>query len=387
MPSNKIDIEHNRAFCILPFIHLHVNENNDVKPCCMAGLNGLTKYSSDFDFNSNPELEDIRQKMIRGERVQTCTACYNLDDSGTYSSRTEETKYWLQKLNWETYDDLTPNLIYYDIRNDNLCNLACRMCNPQFSSQLEKEFKKLNWPVYVHPKSFSFNEVVDINTVQKIYVAGGEPSLMPGFREFLTKAIDADRTDIEIRMNTNATNLNKEYRELLKHFSNLHIVVSLDGYDQINKYIRWPADWSSLIENVHGLYTLTRNVSFNVTVGIWNISNLSQLVFFLEREFPDTNVLLNKIYTPEHLVFTTFPNKELVLNDLEKCKSSKFYSQFLFKSKLDYYINETKSSTINISALEEFFKFNDALDMSRNIQLKDYIPELEQCRSYITKHL
>lgn len=383
----KINLKENRAFCILPFIHLHVNENNDVKPCCLGGLDGLTKYSKDFNFKSNPELEQVRQKMLAGERVNACVECYKLDDAGTYSSRVLETENWIKKLGYETFADVKTELVYYDIRNDNLCNLACRMCNPQFSSQLEKEYKQLGWPVDIHPKSFSFSDAVDLKTVQKIYVAGGEPSLMPGFREFLNRAIQADRTDIEIRMNTNATNLNKEYRELLKHFNNVHIVVSLDGYDKINKYIRWPADWKSLIENVHGLYKITNNISFNITVGIWNISNLSRLIKFLESEFPYTNVLLNKIYKPESQIFTTFPNKELALQDLELLKISKFYEQSLFKSKVDYYINEIQHSRLNLIALEDFFKFNDALDQSRGVKLIDYIPELEQCRSYITKQI
>lgn len=386
LKTDKIDLQKNKSFCILPFVHLHINENNDIKPCCMAGLDGLKKYSSEFDYSADPDLNLIREKMIKGERLDNfCQECYRLEDSGTYSSRTEETKLWLKKLGWETYDDCDPELVYYDIRNDNLCNLSCRMCNPQFSSQIEKEYKKIGWVVETHPKNFSFSNVVDINTVKKIYVAGGEPSLMPGFREFLTRAIACDRTDIEIRMNTNATNLNKEYRELLKHFKELHIVVSLDGYDKINKYIRWPADWDSIVNNVSGLYEITNNISFNVTVGIWNISNLSQLVFFLEKEFPNTNILLNKIYMPESQVFTTFPNKELALADLEKCKSSKFYNQFLFKDKLDYYINELSNSKINLTALEEFFKFNDTLDQSRNVKLIDYIPELEACRNYLSK--
>jgi MoaA/NifB/PqqE/SkfB family radical SAM enzyme len=383
----KINLKENRAFCILPFIHLHVNENNDVKPCCLSGLNGITKYTKDFNFNNNLQLEEIRQKMLAGERVSACTECYQLDDAGTYSSRTQETAEWVSKLNIETFEDVKTNLVYYDIRNDNLCNLSCRMCSPQFSSQLEKEYKRLNWPVPVQPKSFSFTNTVDIDTVQKIYVAGGEPSLMLGFREFLQRAIASKRTDIEIRMNTNATNLNKEYRQLLGHFSNVHIVVSLDGYDKINKYIRWPADWPSLIENVHGLYKITNYISFNVTVGIWNISNLSQLVFFLEREFPNTNVLMNKIYRPKSQEFTTFPNKELALQDLELLKLSKFYQQFLFQSKVDYYIAGMKNSRVDIDALIEFFEFNDRLDQSRDVKLIDYIPELEACRSYITKQI
>ena len=140
-----------------------------------------------------------------------------------------------------------------------------------------------------------------------------------------------------------------------------------------------------MIENIHGLYTITPNISFNVTVGVWNISNLSQLVLFLENEFPNCNtVLLNKIYSPDSMIFTTFPNKDLALQDLELLKTSKFYQEYVFQSKVDYYINEIKNSNINLKALKEFFKYNDRLDLSRNVKLIDYIPELEACRSYVT---
>ena len=380
-----IDLTKNRAFCILPFVHLHVNENNDIKPCCISDPIGVNKYTDSFDFETNPGLEQVRKKMLAGERVASCKECYKLEDAGTYSSRNRETADWVRQLKLEYFEDVKPQLVYYDIRNDNLCNLSCRMCSPQFSTQLEKEFKKIGWYYPKFPKSTNLVDTIDLATAQKVYIAGGEPSLMPSFREFLVRAIDSGRTDIEIRMNTNATNLNKEYRELLRHFSNVHIVVSLEGYNKINKYIRWPADWPSLIENIHGLYTITPKISFNVTVGIWNISNLSQLVLFLENEFPNCNtVLLNKIYSPDSMIFTTFPNKDLALQDLELLKTSKFYQEYVFQSKVDYYINEIKNSNINLKALKEFFKYNDRLDLSRNVKLIDYIPELEACRSYVT---
>ena len=58
-----------------------------------------------------------------------------------------------------------------------------------------------------------------------------------------------------------------------------------------------------------------------------------------------------------------------------------------FKSKVDYYINEIIKAPLNIEDLEKFFEYNDVLDKSRNILLKDYIPELEECRKLITKQI
>ena len=107
----KINLKENRAFCILPFIHLHINENNDIKPCCIGDKIGSTKYTKDFNFNTNIELQEIRQKMLAGERVATCTECYKLEDAGTYSSRSRETDDWVEKLKLEYFEDTWINLI------------------------------------------------------------------------------------------------------------------------------------------------------------------------------------------------------------------------------------------------------------------------------------
>jgi molybdenum cofactor biosynthesis enzyme MoaA len=385
---HKIDLKENKAFCILPFVHLHVNEKNDVKLCCLGDNKGIKKYTSDFDFVNDADLNQVREKLLNGERIDHCKNCYEFEDGGADSSRLRDTAEWQTKLNLENYEDVKTDLVYYDIRNDNLCNLACRMCNPQFSSQLEKEYKLIGWFWESAPKTFGFNSVVDLATVKKIYVAGGEPSLMPEFRTFLKRAVETGKNDIEIRMNTNATNLNKEYRDLLSKFINLNIVVSLDGYDKVNQYIRWPANWETIVENVHGIKEITPNLAFNVTVSIWNISSLSKLIYFLEKEFPSSPILLNKVMYPPYQQFDSFPFKDIALKDLDLLTKTVSYNRDKsFRSKVDYYINEMTKSELNITHLTSFFEYNDALDKSRNIKLQDYIPELEECRKLITKQI
>ena len=386
-----IDLKQNKAFCILPFIHLHVNERNNVKLCCFADEHvGVKKYTNNFDFNTDSDFQEVRNKLLAGERIPHCQNCYNYEDGGASSTRTRDSAEWFEKLQWTDTKDIKPKLVYYDIRNDNICNLSCRMCNPQSSSQIAKEDKKLNWVWHLGDTvqtGFGFNNVVDMDTVQSIQVTGGEPSLMPEFKTFLERAINAGRTDIAIRMNTNATNLNKEYRELLGHFTNLDIICSIDGYNQVNKYIRWPADWPTLVENIKELCKLTPRVAFNVTVSIWNISSLSRLISFFEQNHPRCHVLLNQVMHPLSQLPTTFPYKEIALEDLNKLTNSVFYKNDLsgFKSKVDYYIKVMESSRLDLDALKTFFDYNDALDQARGIKLIDYIPELEQARSLIIK--
>jgi hypothetical protein len=47
----------------------------------------------------------------------------------------------------------------------------------------------------------------------------------------------------------------------------------------------------------------------------------------------------------------------------------------------DYY---SKRPQCDLVSLKNFFLYNDQLDRARNSRLGDYIPELEECRKYIT---
>jgi sulfatase maturation enzyme AslB (radical SAM superfamily) len=384
----KINLKENKSFCLMPFVHLHIRENNDMRICCNATMDHFKKFDANFNFETDEDLKEIRSKMLNGEPVKFCKTCYDLEDKGAQSFRLKDTKEWQMKLNVRNYEDVKTNLVYYDIRNDNICNLSCRMCLPNFSSQLQKEYKVLGWAYDdIDLKNVGFNQIVDLETVKKIQVAGGEPSIMPDVKLFLKKAIDAGRNDLEVRIISNVTNINKEYASLLKEFNNLYIIASIDGFEKLNYYIRWPSDWDTIVSNLKSLSLITNNLSFNVAVSIWNISKLSDLIKFLEKEFPTNKISLSKV-PQDHQCYTLFPNKEIVLGDLNEIKQLNSYKcDANFRSMIDFIEKETLESEVDIGALEKFFNYNDALDKNRNIFLKDYIPELEECRKLITKQI
>ena len=388
MLKTKIDLNENKNFCILPFIHTHITNWNDVKLCCYS--DSVKKYTKDFDYVHDPDMESIRQNMLANKPVKQCENCYKIERDGGISFRQRDTNEWTTRLNINELTDVKTELIYYDIRNDNTCNLSCRMCNPHASSQIEKEFIKLGWSKKVtNVINNSLNNIINIDTAKKLYIAGGEPSLMPEFRNLLKHAIAKNKTDIELRIITNATNINKEFAELLKKFPKKEFVVSLDGYDQINKYIRWPSNWKSIIANIKKLYSITPKISFSVTVSMWNVTNLSQLISFLNTEFNRPIIFLNEAVRggDDYSSPFNFPNKKLALDDLNSMKTYSNYNVDIFKNKLDYFISIIEKTEIDLIELAKFFAYNDALDKSRNVKLIDYIPELEACRSYITKQI
>lgn len=369
---------------MLPFVHLHVDEQNDIRLCCNSEKK-IKKYSKEFDFNTDIDFIGIRNKLLNGETVEHCNRCYNVEQGGAKSFRYYHSNEWISNLKIENVSEIKSDLIFYDIRNDNTCNLGCRMCSPGFSSQLEKEFTRLNWFVLDSVQNYKLNDIIDFKKIRKLYIAGGEPTLMPEFKEFLEHAVKENRTDIELRIITNGTNINKEFATLLTNFPKKEFTISIDGYDQVNRYIRWPSNWESLVENIKRLYEITSAISFNITVSMWNISVLSKLIYFLDEEFNSSNIFLS-IDEGENSPFN-FPNKEAAITDLEKLKNTASYKINKFKDRVDYFISRIDTTTIDTEKLKRFFEYNDALDQSRGVKLIDYIPELEQCRSYLTKQI
>jgi len=51
-------------------VHLHVNENDVIKPCCYG--NNIKQFPADFDYAIDPDFQRIRSDMLAGRPVKEC---------------------------------------------------------------------------------------------------------------------------------------------------------------------------------------------------------------------------------------------------------------------------------------------------------------------------
>lgn len=378
----------NKSFCILPFIQ-SVTFNNKYYLCCRSSL-PLSEFDPNISFEQDVNRNKIKQKLVDGEPIPSyCKVCYNIENKGIDSPRISETVEWVRRLEIKSVEDALSikKPIYYEVRPSNKCNLMCRMCSPSSSSLIEKENKKLR----IFPEqSITYNNFdhVDIDNIERLYIAGGEPSISIEFHKFLEKCIQLGKTDIEILVNTNCVKLSHKFKKLINHFSNLRFEVSVDGFENVNKYVRWPTEWLTLIKNIDYLYENNFRISFNTVVSIYTITCLDKTINFLINRYPRALLHVTPVSSKEDILSPyNFPNRNLVINTLNNIKQTSAYKGNLtIRSKIDeYYECFLKDSPIDIVKLTKFFEFNDLLDASRNVKLVDYIPELEQCRSYLMK--
>lgn len=381
-------VKTNKSFCIFPFIELLTNQRSDgYTTVCCRSTTPVAHVSDITDWKTNKNYKKLRDKMIDGTKIpEHCATCYALEDKGILSAREYETVEWANRLNLTSLSDLEQitHPAYYEIRPSNVCNLQCRMCGPISSHLIAREYKKLNLIPEVVPVEHSDFSMINFTNLKKLYVAGGEPTAMPEFYNFLDRCIENKQTDFEFAVNTNATKFSDRFKKQLKHFSNLQFIISLEGAGALNHYIRWPSDWDNIVENMHYLRKHNHVISTNTTVSIYNVTRLYKLLKFFDNEFPDMLVHVSSCSSEsDRLDPFNFPDAKLALERLLPIQNLNCYhNDRLLKSYIDGIIAHYQTSPRpNINKLKLFFEFNDKLDQSRNIRLADYIPELEQART------
>ncbi len=157
------ELRANGSFCAMLWLHFYVNTLGRSTPCCIspepfADENGeffdIRKHSIREIWNS-PAHTKLREEMRAGRRVSACSHCYKYEDSTGESTRTKLNKWLLEDheraahhqevIEREGRGEAPPTPGFLDIRLSNLCNLGCRMCSAEASSQIEKDSVHSKW--------------------------------------------------------------------------------------------------------------------------------------------------------------------------------------------------------------------------------------------------
>ena len=78
------DLKNNNAFCVAPWVHMHVEPTGDVQLCCASNWKhqhnkslGNLNDSTPLEIWNNDQYRNIRTKMLAGEFLGNyCNACY-----------------------------------------------------------------------------------------------------------------------------------------------------------------------------------------------------------------------------------------------------------------------------------------------------------------------
>lgn len=383
------ELRTNKSICILPFIQ-SVTIDGNMQLCCLSNT-PISEFDTTIKFSDDSERNFVKQQMLAGNKLnQYCSTCYALEEKEIVSQRIFETIEWSKKLNLKNITEfaIIKDPVYYEIRASNKCNLMCRMCSPKHSSLIETENETIKFFDDIKYRFTGFDHI-NIHTMEKLCVVGGEPTIMPELYIFLEDCISKKQTELPIQVITNATVLPKKFKELIKHFSNFSFIISVDGFDSINQYIRWPTNWQKMVSNIDYLVDNGHKISLHSVLSIYNITSIHLVIEFFTNRYktmPSFGVGMKEVAFKNNMLSPyIFPYADMVIQNLLKITDFGIYkNDMVLQSKIDSYLDYfTNKHTIDLKALAEFFDYNDKLDQSRGSKLVDYIPELEQCRQLL----
>jgi MoaA/NifB/PqqE/SkfB family radical SAM enzyme len=380
-----------KTFCILPWMHLATNASGNLRVCCNStpGKNFITKedgtpyklYKDSLEEAWNSEVyKTIRKQMLDGERPEMCTRCFREEDAGVRSARQAWNDKWKEDIEYTL--DAPFDIKYVDLRLGNLCNLKCRMCNPYASNQWVKEWnlvedalspseyerlKNMDWPE--QEKTWK-NLFAIAETVDEIYLTGGEPTIIKEQHRLLDFFIDRDIAHkVKLKYNTNLTNVPKDLIWKWAKFKSVQLNCSIDATGELDRYIRYPSNWETIERNfvqIRRLYNA--NIEIHCTVQMYNILHLNKLI---EWALPfEHKIYFNILNHPEYLNIRCLPAQ---LKDLAQERLQEYTHLPKVQGIIDYMWKEDWSDK-----LDAFYDYTDKLDKSRKQNLYDIVPEFKR---------
>lgn len=266
--------------CIDAFKNLNIVSNGvglEISPCCVSP----TVKVDGIDFKSNQYLQQIRQDWNNGIFPSACTICKNAESAG-YISRRQGVDQWYQD---HGLHNTNVELARIDYWVGDVCNLACVICGPHFSSVWKQELKlpQVEQKVKINQAWASLN----LETLRYVHFNGGEPLLSKEHVRFL-EAIP-NKSLVQINYNTNGTvRASQELLDLWQQFKLVQLDFSIDDLGERFEYQRYPAKWHQLCENLSWYVdTAPHNCMFavNTSVGVLNHANVDALKSWLADNF------------------------------------------------------------------------------------------------------
>jgi sulfatase maturation enzyme AslB (radical SAM superfamily) len=397
-----------KTFCILPFIHIQVKPNGQIKPCCRfdfvhddyidkdwTAKNGSAYHVfNKYNISNGSTLteamtsnlwNDVRNNMLNGKPVSGCRKCYTAETFNGRSMRVHENYARNDQIQDSLSSSIEPLKIkYLEMTFGNYCNLKCRTCAGDLSSTWHEEEALL---AKVYPGRYSSPKVLNIPfnwkpedfvNIEEIKFTGGEPMIHPDFLKLMDMLIEIDvAKNIALDVFTNCSWIpgGKFFKRLTK-FKQVKISLSIDGVGKTNDYIRTPSDWrvvDSVVDSWLAQEAADTNkiqITWNPTINIYNILEIDNMIdwwdnkqngHFPNRSWPN---LTEKDYKEDHNI-SSF---RLIFNILQDPK-------YLSISNLPQSAKELANRTI-----KSIYDKYDSWDMAENPRKEIFNKKMEAIR-------
>jgi hypothetical protein len=344
------------------------------KPCCLYQTRYPINTNITQEFWSHPDVQKERQDNLQGGELPTnCWICRNTEQRGEYSRRQS----WNERLgtDWQNLD----SVIELDLQSDFSCNLACRICGPQYSTlwrqveSKEKFAESKKFKVRVDNNNvFEMLNTIPLNKIRQIKFQGGEPFISNTHIQILEKLQDTvDLSQLSVWYLSNGTTRVSD--KVLKFWEKLKMVeiyFSIDDLGPRMEYQRWPCNWQEIQDTLLWFRTnLPHNTLLYLerTVGMLTAPWITELENWQRENFAETvygdNITVNyhDCFGPYSLHALSAECKDYVLSNIPEGHWAH---------------NRVLEATVDDSAsIKKMFDHMNQHDMIRNQDWRNVYPE------------
>ena len=351
-----------------------------------------------------------RREMMKGTKCTDCNYCWNIEAQDNISDR-----HYRSGERWamDSFDDIVNNPeadvnpSYVEVNFNNVCNLSCSYCSPQFSSTWTQESKEKGaWPT-----STPHNDPIHFIGERRAIPNREENPYREAFWRWWPDLYKDLKPKIDLHLNTTSNfsidsrvwDKYKEYvqrlcqGEQIEHFMQF---VSLDTVGKQAEYIRHGLDFElakSRTEEFVRDIPYRSSLTFIITMSNLNIIKLKELleyILYLRKTYTDTYQRIwfdtPLLYTPEWQSLQILPSSytmcleecvDFMNDNLHEMHGFKDYEILKMKRDIDW----MKRGTQDIDRKRnDFYRFFNEHDKRRGTNFLETFPEMktfwEQCQ-------
>ena len=432
------------SFCLAKWqqvsLHLTTGHTNSCYHPPLHKIDVAPLADNPSALHNTQHKKQSRLEMMAGTKCSDCNYCWNIEAQGNMSDR-----HYRSGEPWamEKFEDILAdpsadvNPSYVEVNFNNVCNLACSYCSPQFSSTWTKEANTHGaWPTttpHNDPVHFQGDRRAIPNREDNPYreafwrwwpslykdlkhfrMTGGEPTMDPNTYRVFDYVLENPKPDLHLNTTSNFSvdeRVWDKYKgyvqqlcegEQIEHFMQF---VSLDTWGKQAEYIRHGLDFErainrceEFVRDVPYRSSLTFIITMN-NLSILNLKKLLEYIVYLRKSYTETyqRVWFDTplLYTPEWQSMQILPKEySIVMQDcidymqdnLDEMHGFKDYEVLKMRRDLDWML----VGTDNIERKRaDFYKFFTEHDKRRNTNFLETFPEMktfwQQCEYHANR--
>lgn len=272
----------NKTICSAFWHHTNIRSDNRVFPCCRFKY-PVAEFDGDVDkILKLPVYDELRRKAKAGEHIAGCQKCYDEEAESGSNKPYRVNEYLAPSTRLEfnsKYDCKTISLDFLEVGFDNICNLMCVMCSPEWSNKWGQKLHPDLPPKQLIKDTDDFKNVPD--TIQTVLFLGGEPLMTNRHIRFLEKFKNIN--DLTAIYNTNGTfAITDRIKISLDKCKEVNFFISVDGYGETNDRVREGSSWDKVTSFISQCEQYGYKFQITSAIHTENIMDLPKLVDWIK---------------------------------------------------------------------------------------------------------